>query len=190
MKKFYLTLVALVMTVAASAQGYVGGEVGFWRNTDDNHTTFTLVPQIGYNISDKWAIGTEIGYAHDYSDGWKTNAFEIAPYARYTVAKAGPVSFFLDGGFGFATAKAKYDGKYVEHESDSFNAWQIGITPGVKVSLAKNVDFIASVGFLGYRDNDDIELENAASYNSPFGEKGFGFHFNSNDLKFGVVYNF
>lgn len=194
MKKFYLTLVALIMTVAASAQVYVGGEVGFWRNTDDNHTTFTLAPQIGYNLSDKWAIGTEIGYKHNYKQHVSTNGFEIAPYARYTVAKAGPVSFILDGGFGFSTYKAKYSKDTalgeVSHESDSFNAWEIGIKPGVKVSLAKHVDFIASLGFLGYRDTDDVDAKNAAVSSHNFGENGFGFHFNSNDLKFGVIYNF
>lgn len=194
MKKFYLTLVALIMTVAASAQVYVGGEVGFWRNADDNHTTFTIAPQIGYTLSDKWAIGTEIGYNHKYQNHLSVNGFEVAPYARYTVAKAGPVSFILDGGFGFSTNKAKYskDTRFGElsGESDSFNAWEVGITPGVKVSLAKNVDFIASLGFLGYRDNDDIDKDNAASVSSTFGEKGFGFRFNSNDLKFGVIYNF
>ncbi len=194
MKKILLSMVALLATVAASAQVYVGGEVGFWRNTDDNHTTFTIAPQVGYNLSDKWAIGTEIGYNHDYSKGWSTNGFEIAPYARYTVAKAGPVSFILDGGFGFSTYKAKYnkDTKLgdVDYESDSFNAWEVGITPGVKVSLAKNVDFIASLGFLGYRDNDDADKDNAVVSSHSFGEHGFGFHFNSNDLKFGVIYNF
>lgn len=38
MKKLFLSLIALLATVAASAQVYVGGEVGLWRNTDDNHT--------------------------------------------------------------------------------------------------------------------------------------------------------
>lgn len=187
MKKLFLSLVALLATVAASAQVYVGGEVGLWRNTEDNHTSFTVAPQVGYNINDKWAVGLEFAYTHEYLNGLKANAAGVAPYARYTVAKAGPVSFLLDGGVGFATCKYKYD----KHESDSYNAWQIGISPAVKVSLTKKVDFIASLGFLGYRDNDDSSDFDGDKVAAPaFGEKGFGFSFSSNDLKFGVVYNF
>lgn len=183
MKKFYSALVAMFIAVTASAQVYVGGQVGLWRNTDANHTSFNIAPEVGYNLSDKWAVGTEIGYVYDYSNGLKTNGVGIAPYARYTAAKFGPVSLIFDGGFGFLTCKYKYDG----HESDSYNAWKIGVTPGVKVSLAKNVDFIASLGFLGYRDNDDIE---GLDVSPAFGEKGFGFSFSSQDLQFGVIYNF
>lgn len=191
MKKIFLSLVALLATVAASAQVYVGGEVGLWRNTDDNHTSFTIAPQVGYNINDKWALGLEFLYNHEYKDGLKGDGAGVAPYARYTVAKAGPVSFLLDGGVGFMTYKAKYEGKYSDYESDSYNAWQIGISPAVKVSLTKKVDFIASLGFLGYRDNDDIIDTDGDKVSAPaFGEKGFGFSFSSNDLKFGVVYNF
>lgn len=66
MKKIYLTLVALVMTVAASAQVFVGGEVGFWRNYEDNHTAFNVAPQIGYNLNSEWALGIEVGYDYNY----------------------------------------------------------------------------------------------------------------------------
>lgn len=174
----------MLVAVVASAQVYVGGQVGLWRNTDANHTSFSIQPEVGYNLSDKWAIGIGVGYAYNYNDGLKVNAATVNPYARYTVAKAGPVSFLLDGGFGFSTAKAKMDG----YSSDSYNAWEIGITPAVKVSLAKNVDFIASLGFLGYRDNDDAA--EGIDLSKVYGEKGFGFSFSSNDLKFGVIYNF
>ena len=189
MKKLFLSLIVAACSLAASAQAYVGGQVGLWRNTDANHTSFNLAPELGYKLSDQWDLGLSIGFAHDYEKGLKVNGFEVDPYVRYTVAKAGPVSFFLDGGFGFATAKAKKKGDW---KSDSYNMWQIGIKPGVKVSLSKKVDFIASMGFLGYRDNDDITGINDIDEKIPsvYGEKGFGFDFSTNDLKFGLIYNF
>ena len=185
------------MLYAASlhtAQVYVGGQVGLWRNTDANHTSFNLAPELGYKLSDQWDLGLSIGFAHDYNKGLKLNGFEVDPYVRYTVAKAGPVSFFLDGGFGFATAKAKKGAR----KSDSYNMWQIGIKPGVKVSLSKKVDFIASMGFLGYRDNDDVKVTGIDAIDdifedaspSVYGEKGFGFDFSTSNLKFGLIYNF
>lgn len=188
MKKLFLSLIVAVCSLAASAQAYVGGQVGLWRNTDANHTSFNLAPELGYKLSDQWDLGLSIGFAHDYEKGLKINGFEVDPYVRYTVAKAGPVSFFLDGGFGFATVKAKKG----DWKSDSYNMWQIGIKPGVKVSLSKKVDFIASMGFLGYRDNDDVTGINDLDERIPsiYGEKGFGFDFSTNDLKFGLIYNF
>lgn len=194
MKKLFLSLIVAVCSLAASAQAYVGGQVGLWRNTDANHTSFNLAPELGYKLSNQWDLGLSIGFAHDYNKGLKLNGFEVDPYVRYTVAKAGPVSFFLDGGFGFATAKAKKG----DRKSDSYNMWQIGIKPGVKVSLSKKVDFIASMGFLGYRDNDDVKvtgidaIDNIFEDASPsvYGEKGFGFDFSTSNLKFGLIYNF
>ena len=172
MKKFLLTLAVAVCTVAASAQVYVGGAVGFWRNSDANTTSFVLEPEVGYTLSDKWDIGIGIGYGHIYDDGAKINAFTVNPYARYTFAKVGPVSFFVNGGFGFSTSKPK--------GGDSENSWEIGLTPGLKVNVAKNLDFISEIGFLGYRD-DDLNVYRGS---------GFGFKFSSNDLKFGLVYTF
>ncbi|MDD7100795.1 MAG: outer membrane beta-barrel protein [Bacteroidaceae bacterium] len=188
MKKIYLPLVAMIISIAASAQVYVGGQVGLWRNTDANHTNLGIEPEVGYNINDKWAVGTSVGYAYDYYKGVKTNAFEFSPYARYTVAKFGPASFLLDGGIAFSTVKAKKD----SFKSDSYNAWQIGVTPVLKVNLAKKFDFIASLGFLGYRDYDDINIpgEDPDLLSDVYGEKGFGFSLSSNDLKFGIIYNF
>lgn len=194
MKKLFLSLIVAVCSLAASAQAYVGGQVGLWRNTDANHTSFNLAPELGYKLSDQWELGLSIGFAHNYYDGTKVNGFEVDPYVRYTVAKAGPVSFFIDGGFGFATAKAKKG----DRKSDSYNMWQIGIKPGVKVSLSKKVDFIASMGFLGYRDNDDVKVTGIDAIDdifedaspSVYGEKGFGFDFSTSNLKFGLIYNF
>lgn len=50
----------MLVAIAASAQVYVGGQVGLWRNTDDNHSKFSIAPEVGYNLSDKWAVGIGI----------------------------------------------------------------------------------------------------------------------------------
>lgn len=182
MKKFLLMIAVALVSVAASAQVYVGGEVSYWRNHQDNNTTFSIAPEVGYTLSDKWGIGVSLEYAHNYTglqshltEGQKVNSFSVNPYARYTYAKLGPVNLFLDGGFEFATAKIK-------DADDSYTAWNIGIKPGVAVNLTKKLSFVAHVGFLGYQDADD-ELASTI-------DRGFGFHLSGNDLKFGLYYNF
>lgn len=64
--------------MAASAQVYIGGEVGFWRNTDANHTNFNIKPEIGYNLSDQWDLGIGIGFNHDYNGMGKYDGETIA----------------------------------------------------------------------------------------------------------------
>lgn len=184
MKKFLFTLAAAVITLTASAQVYLGGEVGLWRDYDGNETTFKILPEVGYNLSDKWAIGTVIGYSYGYENSLHknlteitTNAFVVTPYARYTYATLGPVNLFLDGGFGFATYKTETAGK----DGDAQNAWEIGIKPGVAVNLTEKLSFVSHVGFLGWRDQDEAEV---------FGDNGVGFDLSGNTITFGLYYNF
>lgn len=178
MKKFFLTLLVAVMGLTASAQVYTGGEVGLWRNYDANKTNFTIAPEIGYNLSDKWAIGVGLDYTHLYNKGVKDNSIGINLYGRYNALSFGPVSFFVDGGAGFFTDNVKVG----DGDSESYNAWEVGLKPGVKVSLTKKLDFVAHMGFLGYRDCDD-ELRD-------FVDNGLGFKFSSRDLSFGLLFNF
>ena len=199
MKKLFLTLAVAFASLEANAQLYVGGEVGAWRNSDDNHTSFNLKPEIGYQLSDKWDLGIGIGFNHDYkgvgeaSDGTtlvknKVNSFEVNPYARWSFVKFGPVRMFLDITAGVSTYKVKatvynpVTEKSTTETGDAQVGWRVGVQPGVAVGLCKNLDFIAHVGFLGYRDADD----NKCSY----GENGFGFDLSSNNLNFGFVYKF
>lgn len=190
MKKVLLTLVVTLMTISASAQIYLGGEVGSWRDWEDgaNKTSVTLRPEIGYNLDENWAIGTTIGWQYNYygnavnptnGKSLKVNTLIVAPYARYTFLKLNNVNLFLDGGFGFATSKVK--------GFDAVNSWEVGVKPGVSVNLTDKLSFIAHCGFLGYRTADQ-SVGNVSI--SPFGENGFGFSAKATDLSFGFIWNF
>lgn len=178
MKKFVLSLMVALMGISASAQVYVGGEAGFWRNSEDNQTNFNIQPEIGYNLTEDWDLGIALGYSHNYNKGLSTNAISVNPYARYTYAQFGKVSLFLDGTFGVQTYKNKANGV----SGDSQTGWQVGIKPGIRVNVAKNLDFVAHCGFLGYRDADDN--------NCAYGKNGFGFNASGENLAFGINYRF
>ena len=52
MKKILAFAAMAVMALGAFAQDmYVGGQVGFWRNSGDNETSFQILPEIGFNLS-------------------------------------------------------------------------------------------------------------------------------------------
>ena len=174
MKKFLLLSVVAFSAIAAKAQVYVGGEVGFWHNDDAKSTQVTISPEVGYTFNEKWSAGVALGFSHYKQDESKVTAFAINPYARYTYYKTGIVNLFVDGGVDFTTAKPK--------DGDSATAFGIGFKPGVALNVTDNISFVAHFGFLGYQDADD-ELSSVIN-------KGFGFDFSSYNMSFGFYYNF
>ena len=143
-------------------------------NNDVDKTSFSITPDVGYNLSEKWAVGVELAYAHkgyDGEDAISTNAFALAPYARYSFYENKIVRLFLDMGFGFSTYKEKH--------VDSVNGFEIGVKPGLAVKLNDNFSFITKVGFAGYRDDYYRGEEN-----------GFGVGLDGENISIGIEYEF
>ena len=184
MKKFIATFVIALATISASAQTYIGGGIGFTstdkKGKDKSLTDFTFTPEIGYNLDEKWALGIGVGYSYTKQES-SINSITVSPYARYTVAKVGICSFFIDGEFSFASIKPE--------NVDSSTGWSLGVKPGVRFDITKKLFATASLGYLGYIDTSDFD-----------GEKTFGFAFsgnggnylanNNSGLKLGLYYNF
>lgn len=175
MKKLFLMAAMMVATLAANAQIYVGGSLGFESSKEnkdaDALTSFSIKPEVGYNLSDNFAVGIQLGYAsEEQSKDVTVSKFEIAPYARYTFAKVGAASFFADGGI-----------QFISYGSDAKGStFGIGVRPGVKFAASEKVDVIAKLGYLGYsKDNDDLG-----------GGSAFGLNIDNTNLELGVFFNF
>ena len=181
MKKFLLAAGLMLATIAASAQLYVGGTVGLNRNTTDNVTEFTIAPEIGYNVSPKWAFATGLGYTYKYDSGFKSNVFQVNPYARYTYFRTDNnlVSLFLDGGVDLGFGKASYE----DDHSKTVVLFGIGVKPGVSFNLTENFSLVAHFGFLGYYGG------NHAAQDAGNPER-FGFDFSSANLNLGFYYTY
>lgn len=67
MRKLFLLVVIVMAAISASAQEgiYLGGGISLWRNNDLDKTSFSITPDVGYNLSEKWAVGVELAYAHN-----------------------------------------------------------------------------------------------------------------------------
>jgi hypothetical protein len=181
MKKLFMIAALAVSTLAASAQVYLGGSLGFESvkpvKGADASSTFSFKPEVGYNFDESWAVGVQLGFtttnANEY--GAKTddnvNVFSIAPYVRYTFAKTGIASFFVDGGFGFDIYGGDADG----------NVFGIGVRPGVSFAISEKVSVVSKLGYLGYKKyNDDLGGGSAFGLNTD----------NNTNLELGVFYNF
>ena len=178
MKKLILTALVAVASLAANAQVWVGGEVGFsaGKTTVDGEkfgagANFNLIPEIGYTINDKFDIALAIGLSHFNGNGdnyagtegfdvyaapladVNRNAFKINPYVRYKFAKTGDFTFFVDGGFSYTMIH--YSG-----DDNNGNQWGLGFKPGIAYNLSDKVSLVAHVGELSYNFFKKDEVKN------------------------------
>ena len=157
---------------SADAQVYVGGSISAWL--DDNYGTETrtleFLPEVGFSISESWAIGTVLGFSQKRVESTTTNeTFEFSPYARLSYYRTDLVRLFIDG-----TVSA-YSTKY--GNSDTQTTIGIGFKPGVALDLSEKVSLVAKFGFIGYRrygDNRDA----------------LGIDLSGNNLSLGFFYTF
>ena len=144
-----MTMVAVFAAMNMNAQVYVGGSVGFGSakvGGGESESTYKIVPEIGYNLNDQWAIGASLGYqkgacnfgSFDFAPG-DTEIFTVNPYARYTFLNSNMVNVFIDGGLGFASVK------------DGGSLFQVGLRPGIALKANDKISFVAHIGFVGSR---------------------------------------
>lgn len=183
MKKILLSFAVAFVSLAASAQVYVGGSVGIASSKTDGSdavTTYQFLPELGYNINGDWAIGTTLGWGKgdpvEY-EGESRNYVKVAPYARYTFVRSKYVNAFVDGGFGYA----HYN--HAHTRGASINEWEAGLRPGLAVNLSPKVSFVTHVGFVGWKSSK-ADVSGAKANNV------WGASLNGNNITFGVYYNF
>ena len=207
MKKIMMTLAAVAVAATMNAQVWVGGEIGFnadkttvKNNGVSNDVTtnnFTIAPEIGYNLNEKWAVAMKIGFVHSEDNGViksmienagfpvngkaMTNAFSINPYARYTFFKAGNFSAFVDGGISYSTV-------HINNMSDvmnNINSFGVAINPGISYAVSEKVGLVAHLGDLSF----NTSWTKAKNVDIKVTDNKFNVSF-WNAISFGAYYNF
>lgn len=156
MKRFVLVLAAVVaLTLTAGAQEagriWTGGSLGIKTSKISGGgklTNFSIIPELGYNLSDCWGIGLKLGYRHDESyvsqAKVKSDGFTVNPFVRYSFLNGKTGGLFVDTGAGYSYGKEKGTG-IKKHE------WEAGLHPGVRFNVSENVALTGRFGFLGYQ---------------------------------------
>ncbi|MCD8236134.1 MAG: porin family protein [Prevotellaceae bacterium] len=183
MKKVLLTAIMGVFAMVSNAQVWVGGSLGFdYTDVKDagSVTSVSFAPEVGYNLNDKWAIGISIeeqyvNVSPEHGSSDNGNNFAIAPFARYTFANSGKVSFFVDGGVIFGSTEFNTSNGFQKF-NDSESYWGIGIRPGVKIGLTDRLSLVTKLGYFGYQHMEDINE--------------FGFGIDNNSISFGAIFSF
>lgn len=176
MKKIIFVLAMCACTMAANAQLWVGGSFGLNVNkikgADKSSVMFTLSPEVGYDLNEKWAVAGALNIATS-NEELKPFQFSLNPYARYKFAHVGIATFFADGGVTFGIESMKFADK-----RECYGLVGVGIRPGVSLEVNDHLSFEAKTGYLGYNFRDANKSHS------------FGMGLNTEALSFGLYYNF
>ena len=212
MKKIILTALVAVATLSANAQVYVGGALGFQGRTNkvaaptatdrdatknETMSTFTLAPEVGYSINEKWDVGIALNMQFKNKKQGNNIGGEI--YGRYNYLKTGIASLFVEFAAGINTAK-KYYGKdneaYEVDESGNAKAvngtiFGFGFRPGVKIALSEKVCLVAKTGLIGAQfANEKARSLKDRKGDQIYDKASFGIGVNNSDISLGVYYSF
>ena len=210
MKKLLLSIVAVAAlaftTQAQTEKGntMLGGNLSFLSTKANgaakSDVSFSVVPSVGYFISNNFAIGTGVGYTYDKvankfgADGKVsvagslTQAFEVAPFGRYYVALSDQFKFFgqVAVPMEFGTLKAiNADNNTGDKLGTSTN---IGVTvaPGFAFFPTKHIGIEFSVNGLEYQHSQVKSEATGAKASS----NSFGLDANTFAPKLGVMFHF
>lgn len=202
MKKVVLSAVALLAITFANAQDakdfsfsqgdvLVEGNLGFGstndKNTEVKTNTFSITPRVAYFLTDKFAVGAQLGYTSDKRevagvDTDKDSEFNAGVFGRY---------YFLDLGQRFKTY-ADAGVNFLSEKNDLIDVKRNGINAGVGLGINY---------FVTDRIVLNFALRNIISYETLKVDGGesvseFGFDLNGNianpfsTASFGVGYKF
>lgn len=177
LKKLFLAAAFVACSLGANAQVWMGGSLGLdffkFDGADKTQTTFSIKPEIGYTLDEKWDLAIGLGFSsisnYECEDGFNFTEFVVAPYARYTFAKTGKVGFFVDGGVDLGINKPK--------GGDSNTSLWVGLRPGVKFAASDKITLVAHLGSFGYKSMQDTYSD-------------FGLNVDNNALSLGMYWSF
>lgn len=185
MKRLIFTLAivfGVVTGVSAQSPGkvWVGGSVGINSSKvkgGESATSYKIIPELGYVVSDNWGIGIKLGYHHDeeavLSEKIKKDGFTVNPFVRYAFLKGDIGGLFIDGGVGYTYLKNKA-------KDIKTNTYEVGFRPGVSLNVSDKVALTGKFGFLGYEHEKEGDKKTDT----------FGFNLNMENVQLGVNFIF
>ena len=154
MKKiFFSVLFACMMAVCAQAQVFIGGSLGVDYQADkytrgsvsangDAFTAFEFSPMVGFEVSDKLAIGAQINFGffsmNDRDDKpTKNNATLIgfAPFVRNTFVSVGNLSLLLETSIGINSVTTKSTHESISVDGPTALIFGLNAVPVLSYSL-------------------------------------------------------
>ncbi|MBO7610866.1 MAG: outer membrane beta-barrel protein [Elusimicrobia bacterium] len=187
MKKNLLALLFAVALVApafaAEKNMWIGGSFGYSSVSSKAHpdcsndaaSEFTIAPELGYVLDEKWDIGLNLSYTKQKNTAHTTDGIDklipgsnggsdsdtigISPFARYNLAKVAGIDVLLKGSLFYNTSTIKLWGEDVK-----VNSCGITIAPVISYTINETWSISATLNFLelGYAHFSSSDLKNSA----------------------------
>ena len=143
MKKLFLIVALAIMGIfTANAQVWIGGGVG--AKVYENYTSFSIAPEVGYNINNHWtvALGANYDFSRSVLEGDVEreviiNNLALQPYVRYvggTIGKKFSLFVDLTGDFGLLDR----------------GGYAVSLRPGIAWAATEKFTAAFRFGFAGY----------------------------------------
>lgn len=174
MRKFLYVIFFITFAINGNAQVYIGGEISFWDNNDDHETTISVIPEVGYRVSKRFAAGAKAGYGYSKVKGVHTDSYIIEPYLRHIPYSKNGFEIYWDGTLELSFIDPS--------NARSGYCLGIGAKPGIGYIINGHFGITANLGFIGYRHCE-------RNFKHPKYKPGLGFSF-LNDLSFSLYYHF
>lgn len=172
MKKLFL-LVALPLLFAGAMMAqedtkmWAGGSLGYnsvstnFMGSTFGQSFFFISPEFGYHLNSDWAVGGRLDFGFQTDKGGDnketSNSITFAPFARYSLIKAGDLSVFGQGEIPIVFG-------------DAPNTFGIRALPGVNYSLSSNINIQALLpSILAIETGDDVTMFKFLSGNALLG---------------------
>lgn len=168
--------------------------------SSSENKNFSLIPEVGYFLSDYFMIGTKIGYITGKSKNYngnilfenKSSGYTASLFGRYYVIPKKRISLFteLEGSYSKIDSKNSRN-EFLNLPSFSENkqeSYSISFAPGVNIFINQNLALTSKIGNIGYTrsKNSFIDLENNDTSNNK--NSGFSASVNLDNFFFGFLY--
>ncbi|TAG02827.1 MAG: hypothetical protein EAZ44_06835 [Cytophagia bacterium] len=198
----FIAFLTLSLGYAQTEKGtiYVGGNLRFGSTTnkttsgtitsESSSSNFSIIPDVGYFISDNVAIGLGIGYSQSTSkspNGLTTTTttesnFIIAPTFRYYMPTSSETfKFFLQARVGINTGNVKSETATLT-TTDKTNGWDFFVSPNFAYFPTKKWSIEFGVQGIGYSSGSRSNGFNNSTNNS----SGFSFDLSSFSPSLGI----
>lgn len=205
MKKLILSVTAVcAIVLSANAQTekgtyIIGGTASYESSKSDADNAkatqnLSIVPNLGYFVSDNIAIGTGIGYEYSKvgyaSASGQNEAVVVSPFGRYYVGLSDKFKFFGQASvpMAFGTVKATDADGEAGDKTGTSTSIGVAVSPGFAYFPTKKIGI--ELGFTGasfnsykVKDADDNDLKGA-------GREDFAIGANFFSPKIGIQFHF
>lgn len=208
MKKTILFLGILFFTTFTHAQIFIGGGLGFntqsgsMTRADDNNsskiegptiTRFHIAPFVGYNLSEKLAIGLELGFNtnktksnQDPVDITSYTGWNVSPFARYYFLKFNKLLLYGQGNINAMGTNSKITKGNITAEQPTTFSFGLNLFPAVQYNLSNRISLFSELRIFNLNFTHSIYKRGTELGGSKTTDKysgnSFNFGANSNDL--------